>query len=45
MPKQSAIPELGSTPQFVPVADAPPLEPAPEAPAFAVDPESLVLPI
>src|SRR4051794_32366377 len=32
MPRHSEIPELGSTPQFVPVAEAPPLEPPPEAP-------------
>ena len=48
MPKQSAIPESGSTPQFVPVAEAPPLELAPALPALpgsALEPESLPLPI
>jgi len=47
MPKHSATPELGSTPQFVPVAEAPPLE-LPLAPALApspAEPESLPLPI
>jgi len=48
MPRQSAIPELGSTPQFVPVAEAPPLPAAAEAPArpaSAPESESLPLPI
>ena len=45
MPKQSATPVLGSTPQFVPVTEAlgPELDPA-ELPSSALDPESLALP-
>ena len=47
MPRHSAMPELGSTPQLVPVAEAPAVAPAPEppeTPALPAEPESGALP-